>query len=85
MVFKAAAVQMCSGVDPEKNAESMARLVREAHRRGAIYVQTPEMTGAVQKDRAGLAAVLRARYPGPHGTGDRPQRCVRGNRTVSTA
>ena len=25
MVFKAAAVQMCSGVDPEKNAESMAR------------------------------------------------------------
>ena len=59
MVFKAAAVQMCSGVDPEKNAESMARLVREAHRRGAIYVQTPEMTGAVQKDRAGLAAVLR--------------------------
>ena len=59
MVFKAAAVQMCSGVDPEKNAESMARLVREAARRGAIYVQTPEMTGAVQKDRAGLAAVLR--------------------------
>ena len=37
----------------------MARLVREAVRRGAIYVQTPEMTGAVQKDRAGLAAVLR--------------------------
>ncbi|MFN3635661.1 MAG: nitrilase-related carbon-nitrogen hydrolase, partial [Rhizobium rhizophilum] len=59
MVFKAAAVQMCSGVDPEKNAESMARLVREAARRGAIYVQTPEMTGAVQKDRPGLAAVLR--------------------------
>jgi deaminated glutathione amidase len=59
MVFKAAAVQMCSGVDPEKNAEAMARLVREAARRGAIYVQTPEMTGAVQKDRAGLAAVLR--------------------------
>jgi len=37
----------------------MARLVREAAGHGAIYVQTPEMTGAVQKDRQGLMAVLR--------------------------
>lgn len=59
MTFKAAAVQMCSGVDPEKNADAMARLVREAAGHGAIYVQTPEMTGAVQKDRQGLRAVLR--------------------------
>ena len=58
MVFKAAAIQMCSGVDPEKNAGDMARLVREAAGKGAVYVQTPEMTGAVQKDRAGLRAVL---------------------------
>ena len=59
MTFKAAAIQMCSGIDPEKNAASMARLVREAVGHGAIYVQTPEMTGAVQKDRPGLMAVLR--------------------------
>lgn len=59
MTFKAAAIQMCSGVDPEKNAADMARLVREAAGLGAIYVQTPEMTGAVQRDRAGLRAVLR--------------------------
>ncbi len=59
MTFKIAAVQMCSGVNPEKNADDMARLVREAAARGAVYVQTPEMTGAVQKDRGGLRAVLR--------------------------
>ena len=37
----------------------MARLVREAAAQGAIYVQTPEMTGALQRDRAALKAVLR--------------------------
>jgi len=58
-VFKAAAIQMCSGVDPQKNADAMERLVREAAAHGAIYIQTPEMTGAVQKDRAGLRSVLR--------------------------
>jgi deaminated glutathione amidase len=58
-VFKAAAIQMCSGVDPAKNAATMERLVREAASHGAVYVQTPEMTGAVQKDRAGLRAILR--------------------------
>ena len=58
MTFKAAAIQMCSGVDPERNAADMARLVREAAAQGAIYIQTPEMTGAVQRDRAGLRAVL---------------------------
>lgn len=59
MVFKAAAIQMCSGIDPARNVESMTRLVRDAAARGASYVQTPEMTGAVQKDRPGLMAVLR--------------------------
>lgn len=59
MTFKAAVIQMCSGVDPEKNAAAMARLVRDAASKGAVYVQTPEMTGAVQKDRSGLRAVLK--------------------------
>lgn len=40
MTFKAAAVQICSGVDPAGNAETMAKLVREAASRGATYVQT---------------------------------------------
>ena len=57
--FKAAALQMRSGTDPEKNAETLARLVREAAGHGAIYIQTPEMPGAVQKSRKGLMDVLK--------------------------
>ncbi len=59
MTFKAAAIQMCSGVDPARNAETMVRLVREAAAQGATYVQTPEMTGALQRDRAAMKAALR--------------------------
>lgn len=59
MSFKAAAIQMCSGVDPKKNAQDMERLVREAVSQGAVYVQTPEMTGALQRDRSALKAVLK--------------------------
>lgn len=59
MTFKAAAIQMCSGVDPASNAETMVRLVREAAAQGATYVQTPEMTGALQRDRAAMKAALR--------------------------
>jgi deaminated glutathione amidase len=56
---KVAAVQMCSGVDPEQNAHSLERLVGEAAAHGARYIQTPEMTGAVQRDREGLMRVLK--------------------------
>jgi len=55
--FKAAAVQMRSGTSPARNAADMERLVREAAGRGATYVQTPEMTGALIRDKqAGAAA-----------------------------
>ena len=59
MMVKVAAVQMCSGMDPERNVASMEKLVREAHAVGAGYVQTPEMTGALMRDKAGLRAILR--------------------------
>ena len=59
MTFKAAAIQMCSCVDPAGNAESMTRLVREAAAHGAVYVQTPEMTGSLNRDRASMRANLR--------------------------
>ena len=59
MSFKAAAIQMCSGVDPKANATTMERLIREAAAQGAVYVQTPEMTGAIQKDRDALRAALK--------------------------
>lgn len=57
--FKAAVVQMRSGVDPAANIAVLRDLVRDAAERGARYVQTPEMTGVVQKDRVALAAVLK--------------------------
>src|SRR5690606_12884341 len=56
-VFKAAVVQMRSGMDPERNATDMEALVREAAGQGATCVQTPEMTGAMvreKEDRARL-------------------------------
>jgi predicted amidohydrolase len=62
MSFKAAAIQMCSGTDPEQNAASMERLVCEAAGQGATYIQTPEMTGALQRDRQALR-VARAKIP----------------------
>lgn len=65
MAFRAAAIQMCSGVDPARNIDSMERLVGEAVRDGASYVQTPEMTGALQRDRAGLARILRREEDDP--------------------
>ena len=59
MTVTIAALQMCSGTDPVRNVETMRRLVRAAAKKGAVYVQTPEMTGALQRDRAGLRAILR--------------------------
>jgi predicted amidohydrolase len=58
-VFIAAAVQMRSGTEPERNVVAMERLVREAAGRGATYVQTPEMTGALVRDRSALSAMLK--------------------------
>lgn len=59
MVFKAAAIQMCSGVDPARNVEAMSRLVRQAAGEGAVYVQTPEMTGMLQRNRNAAREMLR--------------------------
>lgn len=58
--FKAAAVQMRSGIDVAENVEAIQRLVREAASKGAMYIQTPEMTGLLQKDRAKAREVLRS-------------------------
>jgi predicted amidohydrolase len=58
-MVKVAAVQMCSGMSVERNVASMERLVRDAQAAGAVYVQTPEMTGALMRDKAGLRAVLK--------------------------
>ncbi len=49
--FKVAALQMRSGTEPARNAVEFERMVREAAGMGARYVQSPEMTGAIIRDR----------------------------------
>ena len=49
-ILRAACVQMRSGVSPEANIRQMQATVREAAAKGAQYVQTPEMTGLLQKN-----------------------------------
>ncbi|MBW3096472.1 carbon-nitrogen hydrolase family protein [Pseudohoeflea coraliihabitans] len=54
-----AAIQMRSGMDAAANIDTLRDLVAEAAGRGARYVQTPEMTGCLVRDRASLMAGLR--------------------------
>ncbi|MCQ0988989.1 carbon-nitrogen hydrolase family protein [Jiella marina] len=56
--FRAAVLQMRSGVEPEANVAAFEALAEQAVGAGASYVQTPEMTGMVQRERAELMARL---------------------------
>jgi predicted amidohydrolase len=58
MKFRAACVQLRSSTDVAENIETVERLVRDAVSQGADYVQTPEMTNIVQRERAALAASI---------------------------
>ena len=58
MTFKAACIQLRSSTDVAENIETVERLVREAARAGADYVQTPEMTNIVERKRGALAAAI---------------------------
>jgi predicted amidohydrolase len=64
-IFTAAAVQMRSGTDVARNVDAMEELVREAAAKGATYVQTPEMTGALMRDKQALVASLRPQASDP--------------------
>ncbi len=59
-IFKAAAIQMRSGKEPGRNVVDFEALVREAAGRGAAYVQTPEMTGAIIRDKADRGLAFKA-------------------------
>lgn len=56
--FVAACVQMRSGKAPAANIDQAAALIREAAGLGAAFVQTPEMSNAVNRDRDSLFAAL---------------------------
>jgi predicted amidohydrolase len=52
--FTAACVQMRSGRDPIRNRDAAVAMAREAADRGAHFVQTPEMTSLLERNRAAL-------------------------------
>ena len=63
--FVAACVQMRSGRDPIANRDHAVAAIREAAASGAGYVQTPEMTGLVERERARLFEHVRAEAEDP--------------------
>ncbi|MEN0087264.1 MAG: carbon-nitrogen hydrolase family protein [Pseudomonadota bacterium] len=57
--MRVACLQMRSGTDQMVNADAFEALVRQAAKQGAKYIQSPEMTGMVQRDRSSLMATIR--------------------------
>jgi len=49
--FIAACVQMRGSKDPSTNCDDAVRMIREAASRGATFVQTPEISNLVNRDR----------------------------------
>ena len=56
--FKAAMIQIRSGLVPAANVDAASRLIGEAKAAGADYVQTPEMTNILAANRAQLFATV---------------------------
>jgi deaminated glutathione amidase len=56
--FKAAMIQMRSGLTPAANVDDAVRLIGEAKTAGADYVLTPEMTNILAAKREQLFAVV---------------------------
>src|SRR5262245_28026594 len=56
--FKAAMIQMRSGLNPGVNIDTAVRLIGEAKAAGAAYALTPEMTNILAAKREQLFAVI---------------------------
>lgn len=56
--FKAAMIQMRSGLSPNANIDAAVRMIGEAKAAGADYVQTPEMTNIMEVKRERLFATI---------------------------
>lgn len=63
--FRAGLVQMCTGRDVARNLAELSRLVREAAAAGARYVQTPEVSVLMERDRARLFVETRREEGNP--------------------
>jgi Predicted amidohydrolase len=55
--MKIAAIQMCSGLDPESNLAALRPLLADAAAQGATYVLTPEVTMIFPENRDQLRSV----------------------------
>jgi predicted amidohydrolase len=56
--FTAAMVQMCTSLSPEASFRQAEGFIREAVAQGADYVQTPEVSNLIQKNRKALFELL---------------------------
>ncbi len=56
--FRAACVQMRSGIDRARNVADALALIEEAAQKGAHFIMTPEMTNAVDRNAERLMASL---------------------------
>jgi predicted amidohydrolase len=63
--FVAACVQMRTRRDPSRNRDDAVAMAREAADRGAHFVQTPEMTGLLERDRASFRDKLTTQEDDP--------------------
>lgn len=63
--MRVAAIQMRSTTDVATNIAALETQVREAAARGAVYLQTPEMTGLVQKDAKALKSAVYSQSDDP--------------------
>jgi predicted amidohydrolase len=63
--FRVGLVQMCTGLDVEKNLADAGALIRQAAAQGAQYVQTPEITALMELERQRLFAAIRPEEGNP--------------------
>ncbi len=49
--FTAACIQLCTTRDVKVNCDAIVTLIREAAHHGAQYIQTPEMSNVLERDR----------------------------------
>lgn len=63
--FRVGLVQMCTGRDVARNLVDLSRLVREAAAGGAQYIQTPEVSVLMERDRARLFVETRPEEGNP--------------------
>jgi len=61
----AACIQMRGKCDPAENLHDAVQMIREAAKAGATYIQTPEISNIVNRDRPALLAAIRTEAEDP--------------------